>query len=91
MKVDWIESYFLNHPQQVDETYWQHLRVALSFAGRLFLAATACLIHALIPGLCTKTGSGMINELHDEMVVNRKRHAVNPRHTTSEAVPETAR
>jgi hypothetical protein len=38
---------------------------------KLFKAAIACFIHALIPGLCIKTGSKAITELHVNMVTFR--------------------
>ena len=38
---------------------------------KLFKAAIACFIHALVPGLCIKTGSKAITELHVKMVTFR--------------------
>lgn len=69
----WVDKYFIDHPKTVDETYLQHMVVALSFALRLFWAGFACLLHALVPGMCLKTGSSMIDELYGEMVENRNR------------------
>jgi hypothetical protein len=63
---------FLEHPRAVGESYFQHLAAAVSFSGRLLLASAACLLHALIPGLCVRTGSNAIRELHELMVVNRQ-------------------
>jgi len=63
---------FLIHPESVGESYFQHQRAALSFAGPLFLAGFACLLHAVIPGLCERTASSRINLLHDRMVTNRR-------------------
>ena len=65
-------KYFLEHPQSVDETYLQHHGKALSFAFRLMGAGVACLVHALIPGLFVRTGSTMIEELHKDMVIQRR-------------------
>ena len=62
---------FLEHPRSVGESYFRHLAMAASFSGRLLLASAACLVHALIPGLCVRTGSDAIRELHERMVVNR--------------------
>lgn len=64
---------FLDHPRSVEESYGEHFGMALRFAGLLVLAAGACLLHAIIPGLCRTTGSDIIRKLHDEMVVNRHR------------------
>jgi len=41
-----MKKFFTAHPQTVGETYWQHMAVALSFAGALFGAAVAALVHA---------------------------------------------
>ena len=68
-----IRRLFTEHPNSVDESYFEHLLAALSFSTRLFLAALACLIHALLPFLFVKTGSAMITDLHDRMVANRRR------------------
>lgn len=70
-----IEKLFLDHPKSVGESYLEHLYMASCFSGRMLVGAMACFIHALIPGLCVKTGSKTIIELHDRMVVNRRRHA----------------
>ena len=42
---------FTDHPASVDETYFGHMAFAGWFAGRLFMAAGAALIHALLPFL----------------------------------------
>jgi hypothetical protein len=61
----------LAHPAEVEETYLQHLVAASRFALRLFLAAGACLIHALVPCLFTRKASDMLHHLHDDMYSNR--------------------
>lgn len=58
---------FISHPTSVNETYLQHGRVALSFAGPLFLAACAALLHAIIPGAFEKTASTIVRRLHARM------------------------
>lgn len=63
---------FTDHPQSVGETYWQHMGVALSFAGSMFLGAAASLVHAIFPFLCTKTGSSIVMALH-ERIARRSR------------------
>ena len=65
-------SRFTQHPADVNETYFQHLKVALSFSGRFCLGALAALVHAFFPFLFEKTGSKLITELHDKMVENRE-------------------
>ena len=58
---------FIAHPKSVNETYFQHMRVAGWFATRLLAAGGASLVHALIPCLCEKTASRMISEMHMRM------------------------
>jgi hypothetical protein len=70
-----LRSAFTAHPASVGETYLQHMVQALCFALRLFVAALACLVHAVFPFLCVRTGSSAIDALHARMVVNRARGA----------------
>ncbi|AEG48985.1 hypothetical protein Sphch_1296 [Sphingobium chlorophenolicum L-1] len=63
---------FLDHPHQVGETYFEHLRAAGSFGTDMVVAGVACLVHAILPNLFTKTGSDAVARLHDRMVVNRR-------------------
>ncbi len=65
---------FTEHPASVDETYGEHMGVACAFAGRMFFASIACFIHGFLPFLFVKTGSATIEELHERMVTNRRRH-----------------
>lgn len=62
---------FRDHPASIQESYAQHFCHAMSFSMKLFKAACACFIHGLVPGLCIKTGSRAITELHQSMVVFR--------------------
>lgn len=62
---------FVEHPASVGESYLEHMGVAASFGGAMFLGSLACFIHALFPGLCVKTGSGVVTTLHYRMVTNR--------------------
>lgn len=66
-----MNKFFTEHPASVGETYAQHLAVALSFAGALFGAAFAALVHAFFPAWFEKTASQKITCLHDRIVSNR--------------------
>jgi hypothetical protein len=55
---------FLSHPASAGENYFQHQRVALSFALPLLGAALAALAHAVVPGVCERTASDIIRTLH---------------------------
>jgi hypothetical protein len=69
-----LRELFTEHPASVDETYSEHMGVACTFAGRMFLAGIACFIHGFLPFLFVKTGSAAIEELHERMVTNRRQH-----------------
>ena len=60
-----ISQIFLNHPASVDETYSQHARFAGGFALKLFAAAGAAAVHAVIPCLFEKTASKMVADLYE--------------------------
>ena len=59
-----LVAIFLDHPATVNETYFQHMRFAFSFAFWLGAAAVAALIHAIIPALCETTASRILKRLH---------------------------
>jgi len=67
-----IKKLFTAHPASVDETYFDHLLVAMSFSLRMFFASLACLVHAVLPFLFVKTGSDAIEILFGRMVANRR-------------------
>lgn len=59
-----IRRIFLDHPAHVDETYLEHMAFAGKFSGKLFLAAGAAAVHAVIPCLFEKTASKLIAEMY---------------------------
>lgn len=59
-----IDRVFLDHPKSVDETYLEHMAFAGKFSGKLFLAAGAAAVHAVIPCLFEKTASKMIADMY---------------------------
>jgi hypothetical protein len=58
-----IARLFTGHPAAVDETYLGHMAFAGWFAGRLFLASGAALVHAVLPFLFETTASRIVREL----------------------------
>jgi hypothetical protein len=52
------------HLRQVDESYFEHLRAASGIAFRLAVASTSCALHAVIPGLCTRSASRRVAAVH---------------------------
>lgn len=76
---------FTEHPHKVGETYGEHFMVATRFGTAMLAGGLACMVHAVLPFLCTSTGSQTVKRLHDRMVVNRVRTA-----TAQETTLETA-
>lgn len=62
-----------DHLATVGESYFEHMRAAFGFGGKLVLSGLACLAHGIVPGLFVTTGSRAVTELHDRMVINRRR------------------
>ena len=60
-----ISQIFLTHPASVDETYGQHAKFASGFALKLFAAAGAAAVHAVIPCLFEKTASKIVAQLYE--------------------------
>ncbi len=55
---------FMDHPASVDETYGEHAKFAFGFSLKLFAAAGAALVHAVIPCLFEKTASKIVADLY---------------------------
>lgn len=61
-----IDRMFLSHPASVDEGYLEHAAFAARFSLKLFAAAGAAAVHAIIPCLFEKTASGIIADLYEK-------------------------
>lgn len=72
-----LRRLFTEHPESVGESYFEHMGVALSFAGPLLMAGLAALVHAFLPFLCTTTASTTVKRLHARMM-NRVPHPAQP-------------
>ena len=62
---------FTEHLNSVDENYFQHMLVSFSFSLLMLKGFFVCFIHALLPFCFEKTGSNMIKDMHERMVMNR--------------------
>jgi hypothetical protein len=51
------------HFREAGETYLGHLRFASTIGLLAIAAGLACLIHALVPALCTRTASRTVGQL----------------------------
>lgn len=59
-----VLNLFTAHPASVDESFGEHFIFALKFAGLLFAAAGAALVHAILPFMFEKTASKIIAKLY---------------------------
>ncbi len=66
-----IKRLFIEHPRSVGEGYFEHMRASLTVGARLLAAAGGCIVHAIVPGWCTTTGSTAILKLHSEIYPRR--------------------
>ncbi len=64
-------SIFTSHPKAIGETYGEHLIHASRFGFSMISGGMACLLHAVCPWICEKTGSNTIRRLYRRMVTNR--------------------
>lgn len=62
---------FTEHPNSVGENYIQHMLVSFSFSLLMIKGFFVCFIHALLPFCFKKTGSNMIKDMHERMLINR--------------------
>ena len=64
---------FTAHPASIGESYWEHFRFAMFFAGMLIYAGFAAFVHALLPFCFEKTAGLIINDLA-RIMAERKSH-----------------
>ena len=62
-----VERLFTDHPKAVNETYFEHLCAASSFAGGLLVCAFCCFVHAIVPGFFTTSASARVERMHERM------------------------
>ena len=62
-----------DHPAEAGLSYWQHLTRAGRFGLLLTGAGAVCFVHALLPFLFTGTASGLVERVHDEMLLRTSR------------------
>ncbi|GAA4020509.1 hypothetical protein GCM10022280_21150 [Sphingomonas swuensis] len=53
------------HLDEAGESYFQHMRFALTVAALAIGAGLGCLVHAIVPALCEKTCSRTVAMLQD--------------------------
>ena len=58
---------FIEHPNKVNETYFEHMWCACKFFVKLQLLSFAALVHSVVPFLFQTTASDGIKKLNDCM------------------------
>lgn len=66
---------FTDHPKTLGMSWAGHAVGAVRIGGEMIGAGTACLIHAVVPGVFTETAGRTVVRLHDYM---QKRRATSP-------------
>ena len=60
-----LPAKFTEHPESVDETYFEHMAFAAGMSAKLIKAAWCCAVHAVMPWRHCTSGSTAIKEMHD--------------------------
>jgi hypothetical protein len=63
---------FLDHPASVDETYFEHFRVASHYSRELAGASAKAMVHALVPGMCCTSASDKIKQLNTQVTTGHR-------------------
>jgi hypothetical protein len=66
-----IYTQMCDHLKTTNETYFQHMRVALTLSAYALTTGVVFLIHALLPCTFKTTGSGLLKRIQ-EIVDTRK-------------------
>lgn len=62
-----MKNPFSQHPKSIGESYFEHMRHALSYAFWLLLAGISCLLHAIFPFLFQNVASDCIVRLVNKL------------------------
>ena len=58
-----LDTLLTKHPREIGETYGEHAGHALYIGMRMLGAGIACLVHAVLPGLCVRTASHAVEDI----------------------------
>ena len=58
---------FKQHPQEVGETYFEHMGASMGFGVKLLKLAGCAFVHAIVPGLHKSTVSDAVREMEPGM------------------------
>lgn len=66
-----FQRLFLDHPRTVNESYAEHAAVASRFGFAMIAGGLGCLVHAVVPAWCVRTGSSTVKRLYGEMAARQ--------------------
>lgn len=69
-------SLFTDHPASVGETYLQHFVFATRFGATMIAGGLACVVHGVLPFLCTTSGSRRVRRLYEMLQRHPSRRAI---------------
>lgn len=62
-----IDRLFLAHPRSVNESYGEHAATAARFGFAMIAGGAACIVHAVLPTMFTRTASDTVKRLYGQM------------------------
>ena len=68
-----INKLFLEHPNDNDMTYLQHLTRAWTFSAKMFIGFVVLFVHGLIPRFFETTGTNIIKSLMEDIKDNENK------------------
>lgn len=71
MKIWSFKKIFIEHPQSIGETYFQHMKCAITMAYKTFIISLILLIHAIFPHLYQDEASERIKKLNKEIQIRK--------------------
>jgi hypothetical protein len=61
--IERAKTAFLAHPRSVNESYFEHMGVALRYSGTFAFCAFCAFVHAFFPFLFEKTASTIVKKM----------------------------
>lgn len=65
--IHFLNYVFVKHPEEQKMTYFEHLKHACSYSVQALGCSLVFMVHGFVPCLFEKTGSVMIQRLHDRL------------------------
>jgi hypothetical protein len=78
-----LRKLLFEHPEEIGESYSEHASHALWIGLQMIGAGLACLLHAIVPGLCICTASRTVSAITDLMHAREAKANIAPIATTN--------